>query len=69
MVFTFGVDNLLNSMHFRSSFIDSGSGNTFSNDMIFTQTNVKLVFRHNFGNTKVKSNTKSSANDERKRVE
>jgi len=69
MIFSIGVDNLLNSMQFRSSFTDSSSGNVFSNDMIFAQTNVKLVFRHNFGNTKVKSNTKSSANDERKRVE
>jgi hypothetical protein len=69
MFFSIGVDNLLNSMHFRSSFTDSGSGNTFSNDMIFAQTNIKCVFRHNFGNTKVKSNTKSSANDERRRVE
>jgi hypothetical protein len=68
-MFSIGVDNLLNSMNFRSSFIDRGTGNAFSNDMVFAQTNFKFVFRHSFGNTKVKVKTKTSANDERKRVE
>lgn len=68
---TIGVDNVLNTMRFRSDFVDPGTKNEFSNNMIFAQTNYKIVFRRNFGSTKVKSNLnkKSSAAEERKRVE
>ena len=68
---TIGVDNVLNTMRFISEFEDPGTKNEFSNNMIFAQTNYKIVFRHNFGSTKVKSNLnkKSSSAEERKRVE
>jgi hypothetical protein len=69
--FTIGVDNVLNSMRFRSSFIDPNTKNEFSNNMIFARANYKVVFRYNFGSSKVKSNLnkKSSAAEERRRVE
>ncbi len=68
---TIGVDNVLNTMRFRSEFVDPGTKNEFSNNMIFARANYKVVFRYNFGSTKIKSNLnkKSSAAEERKRVE
>jgi len=68
---TIGVDNVLNTIRYRSDFVDPGTKNEFSNNMIFARANYKVVFRHSFGSTKVKSNMnkKSSSAEERKRVE
>lgn len=68
--FSIGVDNALNTMRFKTSFMDPATNNEFSNDMIFNRANVKFVFRNSFGNNNAKSQfNNNSSEEERKRVD